>query len=139
MKRVLTAIVAIPIVLLITLLSPDWLFALSVALVSAVAVEEFLSLAAKKGIGRPGRWFLALAAFVAFSFIHGPWWVLMALVLTILILMTVAVFGDAIDKALGGSRHGIGRRRILFTDARVPQHDSASADRRTICHHLGWR
>ena len=107
MNRVLTAIVAIPIVLLITLFSSNWMFAISVGFVSALAVEEFLSLAAKKGIGRPGRWFLALAALVAVSFIYGTWWVLMTLVLTSLILMTVAVFGYAIDKALGGVGMGL--------------------------------
>ena len=67
MKRVLTAAVAIPLVVLITIYAPDWAFALVVGLVAAVAVDEFLSLGAKKGIGRPGRWFFIPAAATAIS------------------------------------------------------------------------
>ena len=41
MTRVLTAVIAIPIVLLIVLFAPDWIFALAVGLVAATAAEEF--------------------------------------------------------------------------------------------------
>src|SRR5256885_2043019 len=112
MNRVLTAIIAIPIVLLITLFSPDWVFAFAVGLVSAVAVEEFLSLAAKKKIGRPGRWFLVAAALVAISFIGGAGWVLMTLVLAIVALMTVTTFEQSIDTALG--RVGMGVAGVAY-------------------------
>jgi phosphatidate cytidylyltransferase len=108
MKRVLTAAVAIPLVLLITLFAPDWLFALVVGLVCAVAIEEFLSLGAAKGIGRPGRWFLAPAAFVAVSYIGGAGWVLTTLALATLLLMTAMIFSRNIDTALGGVGVGLG-------------------------------
>ena len=55
MKRVLTAVIAIPIVVLVTIYAPDWIFAFVIGLVAAVAVEEFLSLGAIRGIGRPGK------------------------------------------------------------------------------------
>ena len=69
MKRILSALVAIPLVVLLTIFSPGWVFALVVGLISALAVEEFLSLAQKQGIGRPGRWFLVPAAGVSVSFL----------------------------------------------------------------------
>src|SRR5437763_7929584 len=53
MKRVLTAAVAIPIVLLLTIYSPQWLFAGALGLVAALGAHEFLSLGAAKGFGRP--------------------------------------------------------------------------------------
>src|SRR5438094_9042398 len=65
--RVLTAVVAIPIVVLITIFAPPAIFAATVAVVSMLAVEEFFSLSIKKGIGRPGRWFLLAIAAVSMS------------------------------------------------------------------------
>ena len=108
MKRVLTAAVAIPIVLLLTIFSPDWVFAFAVGLVCAVAVDEFLSLAEKKGIGRPDRWFLVPAAMVAISFIGGGGWVLTVLALSALTLMTVTIFSGPLEAALGRVGMGLG-------------------------------
>src|SRR2546425_1264497 len=106
MKRVLTALIAIPIVLLITIYSPDWFFASAVGVVAALGVEEFLELASKKGIGRPGRWFLVPAAIVSFSFTGGPPWVIAAFVLATLTLMTATIFGGQMETAFG--RVGMG-------------------------------
>jgi len=108
MKRVLTAAVAIPIVLFITLFSPDWLFAFFVGLICALAVDEFLSLADKKGIGRPGRWFLAPSAVVAICFLGGGSWVVTAFALTGITLMTVMIFSESIDAVLGRVGMGLG-------------------------------
>jgi hypothetical protein len=44
MKRILTAAVAIPLVVLLTLYFPDWLFALVVSLFAVVAADEFQAL-----------------------------------------------------------------------------------------------
>ena len=112
MKRVLTAAVAIPVVVLITMFSPDWLFAFVVGGVSALSAGEFLSLAEKKGIGRPGSWFLALAALVAISFLGGAGWVLATLVLAVLVLMTVTIFSGPIETALG--RVGMGFGAVVY-------------------------
>src|SRR5882672_11822621 len=101
MKRVLTAAVFIPIVLAITWFAPNWIFAFAVGLVAALAVEEFLSLGARRGIGRPGRWFLALAALVTASFFGGAGWVITSLALSVLALLTVTIFGSPIETALG--------------------------------------
>src|SRR5204862_7320843 len=101
MKRVITAAVAIPLVVLTTIGSPNWFFAFTVGLVCALAVEEFLSLGEKKGIGRPGRWFLAPAALVGVSFIGGSGWVLTTLALSTLALLAVTVLSGPIEIALG--------------------------------------
>jgi phosphatidate cytidylyltransferase len=108
MKRVLTAAVAVPIVLLITIFSPDWLFALAVGLVCALAVDEFLALAERKGIGRPDRWFLAPAALVGSAFIGGGGWVLTVFASSTLALMTVTIFSEPIETALGRVAAGLG-------------------------------
>src|SRR5262245_23527415 len=112
MKRVLTAAVAIPIVLLVTIFSPDWVFAFAIGLVCAIAADEFLSLAEKKGIGRPDRWFLAFAALVPVSFIGGGGWVLTVLALSAITLMTVTIFSGPLEGALG--RVGMGLGSLIY-------------------------
>src|SRR5215831_6373104 len=101
MKRVLTAAVAIPIVLLLTIYSPPWVFAGVIGIVAAAAVDEFAALGTKKGIGRPGKWFLILPALVSVSFLGGPDRVVQALMIAALVLMGTAIFGSSIETALG--------------------------------------
>src|SRR5579862_2876153 len=101
MTRVLTAVIAIPLVLLVTIYSPNWLFAPVVGLVAAMAVEEFLSLGLKKGIGRPGRWFLLLPVLVVVSFLQPPEWIAAATAGAAIILMTVTVFKGPMESGLG--------------------------------------
>jgi phosphatidate cytidylyltransferase len=108
MKRVLTAIIAIPVVLAITLYAPDWTFALAVGLVAALAAEEFLSLGAARGIGRPGKWFLVPVALVGASFIGGAEWVLSSLAVSAIALLTVTTFAGPVETALGRAGMGLG-------------------------------
>jgi phosphatidate cytidylyltransferase len=49
MKRVLTALVLLTIVLLVVLMAPDWLFAAVVAVFGVIAADEYLRLAAAYG------------------------------------------------------------------------------------------
>ena len=53
MKRVITALILIPLVLLLVFLGPGWLFTLMVAAVAALAAWEFLGLAEKTGATPP--------------------------------------------------------------------------------------
>ena len=101
MSRVLTAAVAIPIVVLLTLFAPPWLFALVVGAVAAFAVKEFFSLAEKKGIGHPRQWFLVPVAGVSISFLGGYGWVVSAVVAAALLLMAATVFAGSLQTALG--------------------------------------
>jgi phosphatidate cytidylyltransferase len=108
MKRVLTALVAIPIVLALTLFAPDWVFALSVGFVAALAAEEFMVLGVACGIGRPGKWFVLPVAMVGASFMGGADWVLTSLGFSVLLLLTVIVFSGTLERALACSAIGLG-------------------------------
>lgn len=107
MKRILTAAIAVPLVLLVTVFSPDWLFAVAVGLVAAAASDEFLSLGEKKGLGRPGRWFLLLPVLVTISFLWNAEWVGTSLLLSSLALMSVTVFTGRMDRGFGVAVTGI--------------------------------
>jgi phosphatidate cytidylyltransferase len=107
MKRILTAAVAIPLVLLITIFSPDWLFALIVGLVAAAAAEEFWELGHKKGIGRPPKWFLAGPLLVAISFLHGFEWVVASVAIAGVVLLTATVLSGSLESAFGSVVTGL--------------------------------
>jgi phosphatidate cytidylyltransferase len=53
MKRILTALILIPLVLLLVFLGPKWLVMLAVAVVAAMAAWEYLILAEKTGANPP--------------------------------------------------------------------------------------
>jgi len=112
MKRVITAAILIPVVLLTTLFAPDWIFAAVIGLVCALAVEEFLSLGVKSGIGRPGRWFLAPAGIVGFSFFGGLDWAIAVFGAATISLMSVSIFTNPMDAALG--RVAIGLAGVAY-------------------------
>lgn len=61
MKRVLTAVVLIPLVLLIVFRAPLWLFALAVAGIIVLALHEYLNIAEAAGI-KPFRWLTYILA-----------------------------------------------------------------------------
>jgi phosphatidate cytidylyltransferase len=73
MKRILTALVLIPIVLVLVFLAPkwQWLFSLAVAAVAASAGWEYLGLAAQRGT-RPPRLMVVLALLILF--VAGAQW-----------------------------------------------------------------
>ena len=100
MKRLLTALVGVPATVLLTLYTPQWLFAFLIAAVGAACLEELLVLGASRLGTRPGRWVLLLGAAVTFSFAYGPWWVLGAMTAAILISAAVTTFSVSLDEAL---------------------------------------
>src|SRR6188472_1228800 len=100
MKRVLTALVGIPIDIVATLFAPNWLFAFLIGLVAMGALDEFLKLGAAAGLDRPGRWLLFLGLLVTVSFGRDLSLALMATTLAAIALLTSAVFGRPIETAL---------------------------------------
>jgi phosphatidate cytidylyltransferase len=66
MKRVVTALILIPIVLLLVFLGPGWLFTLAIAAVAALAAWELLGLAKKAG-ATPPRIAVVLAVLALFA------------------------------------------------------------------------
>ena len=65
MKRVLTAVVLIPVVLLLVFRAPLWLFALAVAGIIVLALHEYLSISEAAGL-KPFRWLAYIAALLPF-------------------------------------------------------------------------
>ena len=105
--RVLTAVIAIPLVILFTVVAPDAIFAAAVAVVAMLAAEEFFSLGAKSGIGRPGRWFLLAVGFVCMAFLGGPASVLSAAVFAAISLMTIEMLTASPKDAVGHVATGL--------------------------------
>jgi phosphatidate cytidylyltransferase len=112
MKRVLTALVGIPIVIVITIFAPNWLFALVVGLVAMGALEEFLKLGAAAGLVRPGKWFLFFGLLVTVSFGRDLPLVIVATTLATLALLTSAIFRRPIETAF--HRIAIGLSGLVY-------------------------
>lgn len=108
MKRLATAAIAIPLALLLTQYSPDWLFAIVAGVLAAMMLDEFLNMSAATGIGRPGRWFLVPGGLVAASFLYYPGGVVFSAAAAALCLTTSSVFGQDLQKAFGRVSAGLG-------------------------------
>jgi phosphatidate cytidylyltransferase len=100
MKRVATALVGIPLVLLATYYSPGWLFALFIAIFSALCFEELLAVGGSRFGSRPGRCAVVPGAIVTFSFLGGPIWVLTTLTLSVLIAFTISDLRGPVESSL---------------------------------------
>ena len=102
MKRVLTAVVLIPLVMVLVFLGPrwQWLFTAATALVAALAAWEFLGLARHKGVAPPR--IAVLTAIVVFFAANFQWPDQTASTLGILIflLLVVCTFASPIERAL---------------------------------------
>jgi phosphatidate cytidylyltransferase len=102
MKRVLTAVVLIPLVLFLVFLGPrwQWLFTAATALVAALAGWEFLGLARQKGASPPP--IAVLTAIVALFAATFEWPDQTSSILGILIfmLLVVCTFASPIERAL---------------------------------------
>jgi phosphatidate cytidylyltransferase len=68
MKRVITAVVLIPVVLLIVFKAPLWLFALVVAAIIFLALREYLDLVEAAGI-KPFRWLVYVSGVLPIFFL----------------------------------------------------------------------
>jgi len=100
MKRVLTALVGIPLVLLATRYSPDWLFALFIGIFAALCFEELLTIGGARMGSRPGRWVVVLGAIVTASFMGGAEWILTTLSLSVLVAFTVIGLRSPLESCL---------------------------------------
>src|SRR5215471_8433598 len=92
MKRILTAIIAIPVALAVTFYAPKWLFAGFDAALAALMIDEYFKLTRSAGGTPPGRWFLLPAGLVAASFAGGIQWIVISLAIAVLCLMTSCLF-----------------------------------------------
>jgi phosphatidate cytidylyltransferase len=65
MKRVLTAVVLVPVVLLVVFKAPLWLFALAVAAIIILALHEYLGIAEAAGL-KPFKWLTYIMGLLPF-------------------------------------------------------------------------
>lgn len=100
MKRILTAVVLIPLVLLVVFLGPRWLVTLSTAVLAVLAAWEFLSLAEVGGI-RPPRIpvLIAIAALFAGNYQY-PDLTAYLLGFLSLALLVYCAFGSSAERML---------------------------------------
>ncbi len=89
MRRVLTSLVLIPLVIYLVLFANWWLLAAAVALVACTCYYEYRKLAGGYGWGAPSR--LGYAAGLVILFVNGDPWPWMVLVLAGLIALTLAM------------------------------------------------
>ena len=100
MRRILTAAVLVPLVVVVVLWAPMWLFALLIVVVALLGLREFYDLAEAQGCS-PYRWigFVAAAAIVLWSEL--PWVTAVPLATTVLLACVLAILA----RALGQPEH----------------------------------
>ncbi len=109
MKRVLTALILIPVVLVLVFLGPwwQWLFTLAVALVAALAAWEFLGMAQKAGATPPRIAVLvAILALFAGNF-YWPGQINAILGILILGLLVYCAFAPPVDQVMANASSSI--------------------------------
>jgi phosphatidate cytidylyltransferase len=106
MKRIITAAIAIPLALAVTLYAPDWLFAALVAVLAALMLHEYFQMIVAAGGTPPGRWFLLPGAVVAASFAFGNTWIIISTVLAAICLMGSSIFAP-VETALSRVTAGL--------------------------------
>lgn len=111
MKRVLTALVLIPIVLVLVFLPPHWqpLFTAATALVAALAAWEYMGLAKQTGANPP-----RVAVFIATLLLFAAWWqwqdpdqFLPAYGMLCIALLIYCTFASPIDRVLSDATSAI--------------------------------
>ena len=89
MRRVLTSLVLIPLVIYLVLFANWWLLAAAIALVACTCYYEYRKLAAAYGLGTPSV--LGYAVGLVILFVNGNTWPWLVLVLAGLIALTLAM------------------------------------------------
>ncbi len=102
MKRVLTAIVLIPVVLVLVFLGPQqhWLFSLAVAAVATLAGSEYLTLAQRTG-AKPPRFVVVIALLALFAAnFERPDWTTGAFGVLCLALLIFCTFRGPVEQVM---------------------------------------
>lgn len=107
MTRILTAAVGIPLVLAVIYWGSEWLFGAVVALVAALALDEFLSLRSARGVRRPGHWFLLVGVALSMSFLGGPQWTLGVLFAGVVLLTSTTLGTGSVSTVLDRMTDGV--------------------------------
>jgi len=100
MKRVLTAAIGIPLVIVATLYSPHWLFALIVAAAAGMCFNELRIFGSSHMGARPGGWTAVAGAAVTASFVGNSTWVLTILAAAFLFSFAIMAFDGSLESLL---------------------------------------
>ena len=92
MKRIVTAAIAVPLLIAVTLYSPHWLFALIVALCAGVCFKELMTFGSSRMGSRPGAWTAVAGAAVTASFVGDAAWMLTMLTAAFLFCCVMMTF-----------------------------------------------
>ena len=99
MKRIITALILLPIVVWVVLAGPAWTLLLLMAAVGLIAFHEFDTIAGAQGVAKSG-WF-GIAAGLIFLFTPEPAWV--TLVVLALAYMAIELRQTDLSKAMTGA------------------------------------
>ena len=100
MKRILTAVVLIAIVVALIFLAPLWLIAVVAAVVAALAAYEYRDLAHQKDVYIPLWWLLGATALIFLSVHYQPTFELPVLTLITFILLAWSGFRAPLNRVL---------------------------------------
>jgi phosphatidate cytidylyltransferase len=96
MKRVITALVLLPLVVWVVLAGPQWALLAIMAMVGLIAFHEFDTIAGNQGVAKSG--FFGLAAGLIFLFAQEPAWVIV--VILAVVFMTLELRQADLSKAI---------------------------------------
>jgi phosphatidate cytidylyltransferase len=100
MKRLLTALVGIPITVVLVFFAPQWLFALAVGIVATMSLHELFSLGKHRlKVQMPG-WLLVIGFLTTICFAGGMSWALAATSTSLLVAAGLLAFSHPLDDAL---------------------------------------
>ena len=100
MKRIITALIGIPLVIAVIHFAPHWLFALVVAVFAGLAFNELMSFGSARTGSRPGIWTALVSAAVTASFVGNASWVLTILAAAVLFCCANMAFDGSLDTVL---------------------------------------
>lgn len=91
MKRLLTAVLGLLVLLLVTAWGPSWSFVLLMLAVAGLGLDEFFDMVVARGFRRPGRWALLPGMAVTLAFRFDPQWIVWALAGNVLCFAIVSM------------------------------------------------
>jgi len=100
MKRIVTALIGVPLVIAVTKYSPHWLFALIIAAFAGICFNELMTLTAVKTGVRPGAWTSVAAAAVTASFVGNAGWVITVLTAVFVFCSVAMIFDGPLETML---------------------------------------
>jgi len=138
MKRIMTAMIGIPLVIAVIHFAPHWFFALVVALFAGLCFNELMTFGSARSGSRPGIWTAVVSAAVTASFVGNASWVLTILAAAVLFCVANLALEGSLDSILPNAGLVILGRLHRHHDA-MPLDDVSEAGRQDDFLDLGFR